>query len=105
MTPKARREQQYARESASRRETEAAINDFKAGQAARRPTNLASRRKTRKHAARCFGCDASGFPLEVWEYHEVASGPSILCKACSVIAECALRTTAKSGSSRPAGIG
>ena len=78
MTPKARRQQQLTRESASRSDTEAAIEAFKTGRRAHRPTQLSSRRKTRKHAARCNGCSASGFPLTVWEYHEVASGPAIL---------------------------
>jgi hypothetical protein len=87
MTPKARRQQQLTRESASRSETEAAIEEFKAGRPVHRPTRLASRRKTRKNSARCYGCDARGFPLKVWEYHEVVSGPAILCNACAAIAE------------------
>ena len=87
MTPKARRQQQHARESANRGETEAAIEKFKAGRSVHRPTQLLSRRKTRKHSARCYGCDASGFPLEVWEYEDVASGPAILCRTCAAIAE------------------
>ena len=87
MTPKARREQQHARESTTRTDTEAAIEEFRAGRTVHRPTVLTSARKTRKNAARCYGCDTSGFPLQVWEYGDVASGPSILCDACAATAE------------------
>ena len=87
MTPKARREQQHARESTTRTDTEAAIEEFRAGRSVHRPTILTSPRKTRKNSARCYGCDASGFPLQVWEYADVDSGPAILCDACASIAE------------------
>lgn len=107
MTPKARRQQQLTRESATRSETEAAIEEFKAGRSVQRPTRLVSKRKTRKHAARCYGCDASGFPLKVWEYHDVESGPSILCYACSTIAERDVRPprSVRSEESGPGGRG
>src|SRR5205814_2266123 len=100
MTPKARRQQQFKRETASRSETEAAIEDCKAGRSGRRPTQLASRQKTRRNSARCYGCDASGFPLQVWEFHDVTSGPAILCDACAEIAEREFRL---SRTTRPAG--
>ena len=95
MTPKDRRQQQYRRELETRGETEAAIEEFRAGRRLQRPTILVSRRKTRKQSARCDGCDASGFPLEVWEYHDVESGPAILCDACSAVAERTVRTPAR----------
>lgn len=87
MTPKARRAQQLNRESATRGETEAAIEVFRAGRRVHEPTRLLTKRKTRKHSARCAGCDAAGFPLEVWEFHDVESGPAILCDACAATAE------------------
>jgi hypothetical protein len=101
MTPKARRDQQFARESASRSETETAISEFKAGRRVHRTTELTSLRKTQKSSARCYGCDASGFPLTVWEYHEVASGPAILCAACASAAEQALAARRKKERPRP----
>jgi hypothetical protein len=91
MTPKARRQQQLTRESATRSATEAAIEGFKTGQAAHKPTQLVSTRRTAKHAARCYGCGASGFPLRVWAYEEVAAGPAILCGTCAGKAEAGLR--------------
>ena len=93
MTPKARRQQQLMRESATRSETEAAIAVFKAGQRISRATLLRSGRRTRKHAARCYGCDVTGVRLMVWEYEEVESGPSILCEACAAVAEASYRAS------------
>ena len=90
MTPKDRRQRQLARESDTRRETEEAIEVFKTGRRAHRPTRLLSPRRTRRSAPRCYGCDQSGSPLVVWEYHEVESGPAILCEACAKVAEAAL---------------
>jgi hypothetical protein len=104
MTPKARREQQHTREMAARTETEAGIELFKAGRPVHRPTELISRRRTAKHSARCYGCDARGFPLQVWEYAEVASGPAILCRACATIAERGLSGPRRTGPP-PAGAG
>jgi hypothetical protein len=95
MTPKARRQQQLTRESATRSATEAAIELFKTGAPSHKATQLITTRRTAKHAARCYGCDASGFPLRVWEYQEVAAGPAILCVACAGKAEAALRAATK----------
>jgi hypothetical protein len=100
MTPKARREQQLNRESAARGDTEAAIEVFKAGRRVHEPTRLLSKRKTRKHSARCSGCEAAGFPLEVWEFHDVESGPAILCDACAATAERNVRPPVRSAPSR-----
>ncbi len=102
MTPKARRQLQLNRESASRGDTEAAIEEFRAGRRVHEPTVLGSKRKARKNSARCAGCDTTGFPLEVWEYHDVISGPSILCNACASIAESRVRAAGRSGAPRPA---
>ena len=96
MTPKERRQEQHAREAMVRNETEADIAGFKTGQTASRPTELSSTKKSKKNASRCFGCDASGFPLQVWEYHDVAAGPSLLCADCSQTAEAAYRGKQKS---------
>lgn len=100
MTPKARREQQLNRESATRDDTEAAIEVFKAGRRVHEPTRLLSKRKTRKHSARCSGCDAAGFPIEVWEFHDVESGPAILCDACAATAERGIRPPVRSTAPR-----
>jgi len=97
MTPKARRQQQLTRESATRNQTEAAIAVFKTAQRISRPTRLVSSRRTRKQAARCYGCDVNGFPLSVWEYDEVESGPAILCDACATLAEATLRASRTAG--------
>lgn len=94
MTPKARRHQQLMREAATRSATEAAIEVFKLGQPAHKATRLISARKTAKKASRCYGCGEAGFPLEVWEYQEVAGGPAILCGGCADKAEAVLRATA-----------
>jgi len=99
MTPKARRQQQLTRESAIRSETEAAIEVFRTGQRISRPTRLVSSRRTRKRAVRCYGCDINGFPLSVWEYDEVESGPTILCDACAATAEALLRASRKAPAS------
>jgi hypothetical protein len=101
MTPKERRERQHARESQTLRDTEAAIDAFKAGLRVHRPTVLLSSRRTRKSAARCYGCDLSGSPLDVWEYEDVESGPSILCYVCATSAEAALRRAQMDGDERP----
>jgi hypothetical protein len=109
MTPKARRQQQLTRESATRNETEAAIAVFKTGQRRSRATRLLSSRRTRKHAARCYGCDVTGVRLSVWEYEEVESGPTILCEECAAVAEASFRASrAKQargiGEQRPDGV-
>lgn len=98
MTPKERRQDQHAREAKARSETEADISDFKSGRSILRATELSSTEKRQKNASRCFGCDRSGFPLLVWEYRDVASGPAILCSDCSETAEADYRKRQRAAS-------